>query len=1014
MFPRRHVLKNIIHLSDLHIRNESYYNKPLNGHLKNFEKVLNSRKDVLNNKNSIVVVSGDIFHNKEIITPSCMDILFNLYEKVLRKFIVVTIPGNHDYNQKNYENAGILEEMMKIVSSRNKNRIFVNKTGIVKVTDDVSLSVLDVKQVFTNGVSQGQNSAKNLMFPVEPRSEIMIGVCHIPVDQPFGELKSVDIFPKTPEIKLFLLGDIHKPTIKKLEETGQVYTYPGSLYQTSKAEEPFVHGFNVISIPDLSIEHVKIPPGFLCFVPFDVYEKNKENVPQNCFIENIQYEDEEEFKKVENSHISFNKSLKVSLKGSNGLKGLREPPKIAGEENVDILSFDSFCKKVLKEKEKNMIPEIIFKKLEKKNVKNNLENLKKKPYEILEVCMKNIFCFPEEKFVDLRKKDDNDVIEILRGRNGTGKSKFLEGMYMALFGRNFASKVTRKKDHSQISGYREMYSIPVEYTINNDNAGKERKSSSFTRIKILLDNKYEVVIHRQFLVQKDRNTCKEKVTMTINPPFPEKYDQDPNVFVETFIDSSENFLQTTMMQQCSQDNFFGKSMDEQISILFSHVDISEKERVDVVLKESRSELVSRNFFVNERIGYLEKAIQERSLVEGVEPCEKPQEEFVNVSLLFDKRNCFLLKEEKFGEYKKYLKLKEEYNSIEPRLRRLYGCGISLEELEKFSFDVKESFDIKLRKKYESIAKDPKMFLDVLYDDMPSNAFLGKTFVKNLSRSFDGIEEEGKEEEEEKEAWRDLLREDDLKFLKDVFQVNKKYFLEMYERIFKLKSLMKKYDDWFTKGEIEVFEYCLQKDINSIGNFKQLVVASAEYLEFQKRKENNKFIEDMEKEVLKYKAEKTKIDEEKKFVSELKEKYLSFYAETFNEHILPPILSIFNEIREAQPELSKNVPKINLKVNVREDEKPQLIWEFTPPGQKVHVSNFSCLSGFQKEIISFIIRVTRIHLSSKSSLMVLDEPFLSSDAENLREIPQFLKNLPYILPHLSKILLVTHSDILSSI
>ena len=148
----------IIHLADIHIRNED---GSLNSRKDEYEEVFkNLIIDIKNNNktkknNTIIFMAGDIFHHarqeKGRTTATAVVLFKNLLSKLSKLGIVVIIPGNHDNNityQSKEDNTitdtltGVLDGMKEIDSSI----FYLKDTGMYKLGNVIfyHTSVFDI------------------------------------------------------------------------------------------------------------------------------------------------------------------------------------------------------------------------------------------------------------------------------------------------------------------------------------------------------------------------------------------------------------------------------------------------------------------------------------------------------------------------------------------------------------------------------------------------------------------------------------------------------------------------------------------------------------------------------------------------------------------------------------------------------------------------------------------------------------------------------------------------------
>ena len=89
--------EKIYHISDIHIRNTEEH-RIIYEHV--FNNLYTYLESVANN-NSLIIITGDILHNKDKLTSTGEEICINFFEKLSSIMETIIIPGNHDFNEKN-------------------------------------------------------------------------------------------------------------------------------------------------------------------------------------------------------------------------------------------------------------------------------------------------------------------------------------------------------------------------------------------------------------------------------------------------------------------------------------------------------------------------------------------------------------------------------------------------------------------------------------------------------------------------------------------------------------------------------------------------------------------------------------------------------------------------------------------------------------------------------------------------------------------------------------------------
>ena len=112
-------IKTIYHISDIHIRNTEEHVNIYTHVFDNLYKYLNTVSG--NADNSIIVITGDILHNKDRLTTTSETLCIDFFEKLSSIMTTIIIPGNHDFNEKN--NTTITDSLTTILYKRKFTKI---------------------------------------------------------------------------------------------------------------------------------------------------------------------------------------------------------------------------------------------------------------------------------------------------------------------------------------------------------------------------------------------------------------------------------------------------------------------------------------------------------------------------------------------------------------------------------------------------------------------------------------------------------------------------------------------------------------------------------------------------------------------------------------------------------------------------------------------------------------------------------------------------------------------------
>ena len=109
-------IKYIYHISDIHIRRYEKHNE----YEYIFEKLYEYFKKV-KNENSIIVLTGDLLHNKDNLTPDCVMKTWNFLNELQMIMPLFLITGNHDFVETNNHVKDSIEAILNDKNIDNKN-----------------------------------------------------------------------------------------------------------------------------------------------------------------------------------------------------------------------------------------------------------------------------------------------------------------------------------------------------------------------------------------------------------------------------------------------------------------------------------------------------------------------------------------------------------------------------------------------------------------------------------------------------------------------------------------------------------------------------------------------------------------------------------------------------------------------------------------------------------------------------------------------------------------------------
>jgi len=276
------MIHNIIHISDIHIRSgdskKSRYDEYISV-FNNLAESISQQPSILN-KSAVIVITGDIFHDKNRIGPSGIKIAIHLLQKLSTLATVIVIRGNHDYRQDHPTEHDMISAL---ISYDIPNVIYFDRTDI-HTFQNISFGLTAIQETLLYGSTSG--IANNLPpFPVpSDKNTYKVALFHGTINGctlQNGSKTTRDGYPIDwfQGYDAILLGDIHLQQINRasiidnspstLPHTSicQTYSYQdqipwgyaGSLLQQDFGETIKGHGYVLWNLQEklINVYHIK-------------------------------------------------------------------------------------------------------------------------------------------------------------------------------------------------------------------------------------------------------------------------------------------------------------------------------------------------------------------------------------------------------------------------------------------------------------------------------------------------------------------------------------------------------------------------------------------------------------------------------------------------------------------------------------------------------------------------------------------------------------------------------------
>ncbi|AUF82554.1 putative DNA repair exonuclease SbcCD [Tetraselmis virus 1] len=265
-------VQQIVHIADLHVRLDHSRSEEYKQVFSNFERDLLSQKQSLEHYeygSILLVIAGDIFHEKAKIGTDGANILFTFLNNVSSLCPVIMICGNHDFRQ----DEPSITDAVEMISNPYKNdgKIFYLKdTGLYR-WGNVGIGVVSIKETLRAKNTSGQVDKlrpfpdpdhlinvdlKIALFHGTITKSRMANGINTPTGYPLDWFDGYDYG---------LFGDNHLQQINIYKDKF-FWGYPGSLVQQDFGEPVFGHGFLTWCVSQKNIpvfKHVYNNEGFI-------------------------------------------------------------------------------------------------------------------------------------------------------------------------------------------------------------------------------------------------------------------------------------------------------------------------------------------------------------------------------------------------------------------------------------------------------------------------------------------------------------------------------------------------------------------------------------------------------------------------------------------------------------------------------------------------------------------------------------------------------------------------------
>lgn len=244
---------HIFHIADIHIQLTKRHDE----YAEVFENLY--RCVEVTDKNTIVCIVGDLFHNKSDLSPECVQLATTFLKRLADIRPVILTAGNHDAT---LANKSRLDSLSPVVSAiKHDNLLYLKDNGLYGIGNILfnNMSVFDDIENYIMG--------EKIPDIYKNKYSHVIALYHGPVYQAQTDM-GYNISNKMMPVEKFdghhiaLLGDIHKAqTLQDYDDENKkpIVRYCGSLVQRDHGESLKNHGFSYWTLADRKFVHCDIP-----------------------------------------------------------------------------------------------------------------------------------------------------------------------------------------------------------------------------------------------------------------------------------------------------------------------------------------------------------------------------------------------------------------------------------------------------------------------------------------------------------------------------------------------------------------------------------------------------------------------------------------------------------------------------------------------------------------------------------------------------------------------------------
>ena len=278
------VLTHIFHLSDLHIRNGDNTYSRYEEYKEVFKNTIVSIKNQIEVlelpfDNFIIVITGDIFHNKSVIGNYGLIMYRKFIQALSEVGRTYIISGNHDYDQSDINKPSLVYSTTFAIPN-----VFVLNTTTSFIIDDIGISFVSIDETLDNYRNSGRLQDLPPFPSISGNVRYKLALFHgsFAAAKLYNGKTVEDTFNPYPlewvsDFDYVLLGDIHKRQVFSYKNK-TICGYAGSLIQQNFGEDIVNHGYLIWDLYNKDIKKINVynDKGFINIRESDDNRDNKD------------------------------------------------------------------------------------------------------------------------------------------------------------------------------------------------------------------------------------------------------------------------------------------------------------------------------------------------------------------------------------------------------------------------------------------------------------------------------------------------------------------------------------------------------------------------------------------------------------------------------------------------------------------------------------------------------------------------------------------------------------------